>query len=238
MSARKALTKMARLERQDKSRTSLGYRMGRKAKENNLWIQGAQVGTTLLRATTRWKKCVPNNLEALPMKRGDDLRVRPGRTRATRPSTPSQSLPRLSPPPKRPAGSATEPHRRARTARRCEPSPEREALAHRPRPGGGGLAEAFSPATRPRRADAPRCGQGADRAVETRSKAADAHLRHLRRDGTNREGECGRLHGPETNATDGRELVERGREDRHQFRLSSHPKTTTGCSTRAASPAT
>ena len=37
----------------------------------------------------------------------------------------------------------------------------------------------------------------------------------------NREGECGRPYGPETNATDGRELVERGREDRHQFRLSS-----------------
>jgi hypothetical protein len=90
---RKRSLTATRLRRQDKSRTLLGYRMGRMAKENNLWIQGAQVGTTLLRATTRWKKCAPSNLEAPPPKRDDDLRVRPGRTRAMRPSAPSHSLP-------------------------------------------------------------------------------------------------------------------------------------------------
>jgi len=51
------------------------------------------------------------------------------------------------------------------------------------------------------------------------SKGADAHLRYLQRDGTTREGERGRLYGPETDAADGREFVERGREDRHQFRF-------------------
>ena len=56
------------------------------------------------------------------------------------------------------------------------------------------------------------------------SKGADAHLRYLQRDGTTREGERGMLYGPETDATDGREFVERGREDRHQFRFIVAPK--------------
>jgi len=56
------------------------------------------------------------------------------------------------------------------------------------------------------------------------SKGADAHLRYLQRDGTNREGERGRLYGRETDAADGREFVERGREDRHQFRFIVAPE--------------
>jgi hypothetical protein len=55
-------------------------------------------------------------------------------------------------------------------------------------------------------------------------KVADAHLRYLQRDGTTREGERGRLYGPQTDAVDGKELVERGREDRHQFRFIVAPK--------------
>ncbi|MCI0598582.1 MAG: DUF3363 domain-containing protein [Beijerinckiaceae bacterium] len=56
------------------------------------------------------------------------------------------------------------------------------------------------------------------------SKRADAHLRYLRRDGTTREGERGKLYGPETDAADGREFEERGREDRHQFRFIVAPE--------------
>ena len=56
------------------------------------------------------------------------------------------------------------------------------------------------------------------------SKGADAHLRYLQRDGTDREGERGRLYGSETDAVDGREFLERGREDRHQFRFIVAPE--------------
>jgi type IV secretory pathway VirD2 relaxase len=56
------------------------------------------------------------------------------------------------------------------------------------------------------------------------SRGADAHLRYLQRDGTTLEGERGRLYGPETDAADGREFVERGREDRHQFRFIVAPE--------------
>jgi type IV secretory pathway VirD2 relaxase len=56
------------------------------------------------------------------------------------------------------------------------------------------------------------------------SKGADAHLRYLQRDGTDREGERGRLYGRETDAADGKEFVERGREDRHQFRFIVAPE--------------
>lgn len=56
------------------------------------------------------------------------------------------------------------------------------------------------------------------------SKGADAHLRYLQRDGTDREGERGRLYGSEIDAVDGREFLERGREDRHQFRFIVAPE--------------
>ena len=56
------------------------------------------------------------------------------------------------------------------------------------------------------------------------SNGADAHLRYLQRDGTTREGERGRLYGPQTDAADGKEFVERGREDRHQFRFIVAPE--------------
>ncbi len=56
------------------------------------------------------------------------------------------------------------------------------------------------------------------------SKGADAHLRYLQRDGTTGKERRGRLYGPETDAADGREFVERGREDRHQFRFIVAPE--------------
>ena len=51
------------------------------------------------------------------------------------------------------------------------------------------------------------------------SKAADAHVRYLQRDGVTRDGQRGRLYGSDTDDTDGHAFVERGREDRHQFRF-------------------
>jgi type IV secretory pathway VirD2 relaxase len=56
------------------------------------------------------------------------------------------------------------------------------------------------------------------------SKGADAHLRYLQRDGTDREGEKGRLYGRETDAADGRSFLEQAREDRHQFRFIVAPE--------------
>jgi len=56
------------------------------------------------------------------------------------------------------------------------------------------------------------------------SKGADAHPRYLQRDGTDREGEKGRLYGAETDVADGRTFLERGREDRHQFRFIVAPE--------------
>jgi type IV secretory pathway VirD2 relaxase len=56
------------------------------------------------------------------------------------------------------------------------------------------------------------------------SRAADAHVRYLQRDGTTREGERGRLYGADSDAADGRAFAERGREDRHQFRFIVAPE--------------
>jgi type IV secretory pathway VirD2 relaxase len=60
--------------------------------------------------------------------------------------------------------------------------------------------------------------------LKVSSRAADAHIRYLQRDGTTREGERGRLYGPETDNADGRAFTERGREDRHQFRFIVAPE--------------
>ena len=57
------------------------------------------------------------------------------------------------------------------------------------------------------------------------SKGADAHLRYLQRDGTDRKGERGRLYGAEgRDEISGREFLERGRGDRHQFRFIVAPE--------------
>ena len=50
-------------------------------------------------------------------------------------------------------------------------------------------------------------------------KAVDAHLRYLQRDGVTRDGERGQVYSASQDAEDGRAFVERGREDRHQFRF-------------------
>jgi len=48
---------------------------------------------------------------------------------------------------------------------------------------------------------------------------AQAHLRYLQRDGTTREGERGTLYAADRDVADGKEFLERGAGDRHQFRF-------------------
>jgi type IV secretory pathway VirD2 relaxase len=56
------------------------------------------------------------------------------------------------------------------------------------------------------------------------ARAAIAHLRYLQRDGTTREGERGTLYSAELDAADGKSFLERGSEDRHQFRFIVAPE--------------
>jgi len=51
------------------------------------------------------------------------------------------------------------------------------------------------------------------------AKAVDAHLRYLERDGVTKDGEKGVAYSAERDVEDGRAFLERGREDRHQFRF-------------------
>jgi type IV secretory pathway VirD2 relaxase len=51
------------------------------------------------------------------------------------------------------------------------------------------------------------------------AKAVDAHLRYLERDGVTKDGAKGRVYSAERDAEDGRVFLERGRDDRHQFRF-------------------
>jgi type IV secretory pathway VirD2 relaxase len=51
------------------------------------------------------------------------------------------------------------------------------------------------------------------------AKAVDAHLRYLERDGVNRDGERGQVYSAERDVEDGRAFLDRGRDDRHQFRF-------------------
>ncbi|SEE67933.1 Type IV secretory pathway, VirD2 components (relaxase) [Rhizobiales bacterium GAS191] len=59
------------------------------------------------------------------------------------------------------------------------------------------------------------------------SKAVDAHLRYLERDGVTRDGEKGRAYSAHENEADGRAFLARGREDRHQFRFIVAPEDAT-----------
>ncbi|BDV38635.1 relaxase/mobilization nuclease domain-containing protein [Methylocystis bryophila] len=51
------------------------------------------------------------------------------------------------------------------------------------------------------------------------AKAVDAHLRYLERDGVNRDGQKGQVYSAERDVDDGRAFLDRGRDDRHQFRF-------------------
>ena len=60
--------------------------------------------------------------------------------------------------------------------------------------------------------------------VKRAGKAIDAHLRYLERDGVNRDGQRGRVYSALEDEADGKAFVERGREDRHQFRFIVAPE--------------
>ncbi|WP_456305447.1 hypothetical protein [Gluconacetobacter aggeris] len=51
-----------------------------------------------------------------------------------------------------------------------------------------------------------------------------AHLRYIQREGTSRDGERGVLYGAETDRADAKAFLERGAEDRHQFRFIVSPE--------------
>jgi len=70
----------------------------------------------------------------------------------------------------------------------------------------------------------PQRGSHGPKMRGTASKAADAHLRYLVRDGVTRDGEKGRAYSALENDADGRAFIERGREDRHQFRFIVAPE--------------
>jgi type IV secretory pathway VirD2 relaxase len=61
----------------------------------------------------------------------------------------------------------------------------------------------------------------------TMSRAVDAHLRYLERDGVTRDSERGKAYSAFENVADGEAFVERGREDRHQFRFIVAPEDAT-----------
>jgi type IV secretory pathway VirD2 relaxase len=51
------------------------------------------------------------------------------------------------------------------------------------------------------------------------ARAVDAHLRYLERDGVTKDGEKGQVYSAGRDVEDGRAFLERGRDDRHQFRF-------------------
>src|SRR6516165_9773783 len=64
---------------------------------------------------------------------------------------------------------------------------------------------------------------GAARA-KAASKSVDAHLRYLERDGVDRDGQRGKAYSAVEGEADGKAFVERGRDDRHQFRFIVAPE--------------
>ena len=68
-----------------------------------------------------------------------------------------------------------------------------------------------------------RGARGSERA-RAAGKAVDAHLRYLERDGVTRDGDKGKAYSAVENESDGKAFVERGREDRHQFRFIVAPE--------------
>jgi type IV secretory pathway VirD2 relaxase len=61
------------------------------------------------------------------------------------------------------------------------------------------------------------------RAAGKNGRAA-AHLRYIQRDGTSRDGERGRLYSATQDQTDGDAFLDRGKDDRHQFRVIISPE--------------
>ena len=66
--------------------------------------------------------------------------------------------------------------------------------------------------------------QHGDAKAKAASKSVDAHLRYLERDGVDRDGQGGKAYSALENEADGKAFVERGRDDRHQFRIIVAPE--------------
>jgi type IV secretory pathway VirD2 relaxase len=64
----------------------------------------------------------------------------------------------------------------------------------------------------------PQCGGARGRQFVS-ARAVDAHLRYLERDGVTKDGEKGQVYSAGRDVADGRAFLDRGRDDRHQFRF-------------------
>ncbi|MBS7542850.1 DUF3363 domain-containing protein [Ancylobacter oerskovii] len=67
-------------------------------------------------------------------------------------------------------------------------------------------------------------GRGGRKTVGASAKAVDAHLRYLQRDGVTPDRQKGRCYSASEDEVDGKAFLERGREDRHQFRFIVAPE--------------
>jgi len=176
----------------------------------------------------------------MPSKDSDDFRIRPGRSRGTRARVNPRDLPftRQVELAVRKAGG--NPNRIGRSAggrkgggtgRFNAHGRGARALASFPRDSGGWQRDSNG-RFRSRRVVVkarvvklnPQRGLRGPKMRGTVSKAADAHLRYLERDGVTRDGEKGRAYSALENEADGRAFIERGREDRHQFRFIVAPE--------------
>jgi type IV secretory pathway VirD2 relaxase len=70
-----------------------------------------------------------------------------------------------------------------------------------------------------------------------RSGKAAAHLRYIQRDGTARDGERGQLYSATEDRADGDAFLDRGQDDRHQFRFIVSPEDAAILPTSPATPA-
>jgi type IV secretory pathway VirD2 relaxase len=165
---------------------------------------------------------------------GDDIRIRPGRSRGTRSRGNPRDLPftrqvelavrKAGGNPGRIGG------RKGGSGRFNAHGRGAKAVASFPRDGGSWQRDSIG-RFRSRRVVvkarvvklAPQRGSRGSK-VRGVSQAADAHLRYLERDGVTRDGEKGRAYSALENEADGRAFIERGREDRHQFRLIVAPE--------------
>jgi type IV secretory pathway VirD2 relaxase len=168
----------------------------------------------------------------------DDIRIRPGRSRGTRPRGNPRDLPftrQVELAVRRAGGNPGRigrggAGRKGGSGRFNAHGRGAKALALFPRDSGGWQRDSIG-RFRSRRVVvkarvvklAPRHGSRGPRARGV-SRAADAHLRYLERDGVTRDGEQGRAYSAFENEADGRAFIERGRDDRHQFRLIVAPE--------------
>jgi hypothetical protein len=74
----------------------------------------------------------------------------------------------------------------------------------------------------------PECAASSSKPATSRARArtgrAAAHLRYIQRDGTSRDGERGQLYSATEDRADGAAFLERGQDDRHQFRFIVSPE--------------